>query len=517
MALSTHYEQTARFSYLLGFGFSLLIVLCKKLPEGLSCLYDLLVVRLCIARCFLDKLVGEAHSSHFRFCKKLIVTAELYIGTTTRHVGSDGNGSELARLSDYLRFLLVLLCIEDVVLDSLLPEHIAQFLGLVNGNGTYKHGLTALIRFDNIVDESNVLAVLGLEYSVGEVDPLYRLVRGYLDNVKMIDLRELSLLSHSRTGHTGELAVQTEEVLERDGSKSLAFTLDAHAFLCLDSLMQTFIVASAVHQTTRKFVNDDDLALLVDNVLYISLHYAARLDSLIDVMSDSHIFRIGQVLKIEERLSLLYTNRGKRSRLCLFVNDVVYTLFDIFLIVVLLAVRFGYLEILHRLCKRIGSLVKISGLIALTGNDKRGSCFINEDRVHLIDDSEGVSSLHLVFLVDDHVVTKIVESKLIVRSVGYVRIVRDLSLFVGAVVLENADRQTEETIDLSHPLSVTLCKIFVDGNDVNAVACKRIKISGKSRNEGLSFTCLHFAYAASVEYDAADDLNAEVLHSENAP
>ena len=130
--------------------------------------------------------------------------------------------------------------------------------------------------------------------------------------------------------------------------------------------MQTLVIASAVHQTACEFVNDNDLALFVYDIFSVTLHYAVSLDSLIDMVLDRDIIRVGQVINSEEFLCLLYAHRGKGCCLCLFVNDIVDTCFDIFLIVVFLCVCFCDPLAFHGLCKLVSSLIEVGGLIALT-------------------------------------------------------------------------------------------------------------------------------------------------------
>ena len=118
------------------------------------------------------------------------------------------------------------------------------------------------------------------------VDTLNGTVRGYLDNVQLVDLSELVLLGHGSTCHTGQLAVKTEEVLECDASKSLGLVSHLNAFLSLDSLMQTVVEAASHHKTAGKLVNDNYLAVL-DDIVDIVLHNAVCLQRLIDVVQES--------------------------------------------------------------------------------------------------------------------------------------------------------------------------------------------------------------------------------------
>ena len=128
-----------------------------------------------------------------------------------------------------------------------------------------------------------------------------------------------------------------------------------------------------------------------------------------------------------------------------------------------------------------------------------------------------MSSLNLVLLVRNHVITKIVESHLVVRSVGYVSGVSCLTLVVVKSVNDKAYLETHELIELAHPLGVTSCKVIIDRNDVNAVARKSVEISGEGSNKSFTFTCFHFCDSSLMKNDTADNLNREVLHTENTP
>ena len=52
-------------------------------------------------------------------------------------------------------------------------------------------------------------------------------------------------------------------------------------FLGLDSLVQTLAVAASFHQTTGKFVDDDNFAILSDDIILVALKQGTCLESLI--------------------------------------------------------------------------------------------------------------------------------------------------------------------------------------------------------------------------------------------
>ena len=86
--------------------------------------------------------------------------------------------------------------------------------------------------------------------------------------------------------------------------------------------MQTVVVASAHHDTSRELVNDEDFAVLY-NVVGISLHGTVSLDSLIYVVEKGKVVRVHKVDDAERLFCLLNAALGKGSGLSLFVDDVV--------------------------------------------------------------------------------------------------------------------------------------------------------------------------------------------------
>ena len=120
---------------------------------------------------------------------------------------------------------------------------------------------------------------------------------GNLHNIQVVDGAELLGLGGGRTGHTGQLGVETEEVLERDGGQGLALSGDLDAFLGFDGLMETLVVAAAVHETAGELVNNDDLIVL-DHIVNIPLHETPGLHGLVDVVGNGGVLDVGQVFSI---------------------------------------------------------------------------------------------------------------------------------------------------------------------------------------------------------------------------
>ena len=407
----------------------------------------------------------------------------------------------------------MLLRVQDVVLDALLFQQLGQRLALLDADSADQNRLPLLVAGGDLLNDGVVLAVDGLVNAVRQILTGAGLVGGDADDVQAVNLAELVGLGGSRTGHAGQLFVHAEVVLEGDGCQRLALGGDGDVLLRLDGLMQTIVEAAAVHQAAGVLVNDNDLAVL-DDVVNIAVHDAARLDGAVDVVAQRHIVSVSQILDVEERLGLLDAGLGQRRGLALLVDDVIAV--DL-LLGFDLVVQLDDDALLQRLGKIVSALVHDAGILALAADDQRGTGFIDEDGVDLVDDGKGVAALHHVRLIDDHVVAQVIEAELIVRAVGNVSLVGLLAVGGLDAVDDQTDGQAKEAIDLTHPLGVAACQIVVDGDNMDALAGQGVEVGGHRGDKGLAFTGLHLGDAGAVQHDAADDLHGVGLHAQHAP
>ena len=271
--------------------------------------------------------------------------------------------------------------------------------------------------------------------------------------------------------------------------------------LSLDSLVQTVTVSSTGHKTACEGVYDKD-CIVLDNVVDISLHYAVCLDGYDDVVVQSAVFSVGEVLYAEECLRLLDTVLGEYRSTRLLVYDVVLLVG----VKVLLGIHFLDYELGEARYELVRSVIEIGRLVTVTGDDKGSSCLVYKYGVDLVDDREVVTSLYHKLLVGNHVITEIVEAELIVSTVGNISVVRLLLLVSVLTVYYKAGGQTEEGIYATHFLTVSLCEIVVDGNDVYAVTGERVEVCGESFYESFTFTRLHLRNSSLVQEYTADEL-----------
>ena len=427
--------------------------------------------------------------------------------------------------------------------NALALEHLAEQFTLLNRDRADQNRLLTRVALLDFLDRRAVFAHLGAINRIRIVDTGNRPVGRNLDDVQTVNLTELVFLGQRRTGHAGQLFVQTEVVLERDGRQCLVLTLNLDMLLGLNRLMQTVRVTASEHQTAGELVDDNNL-VIADDIVDILLHDAVCADRLIDMMRQRRVFRIGQIVDMEVLLRLLLSVRAEHRSICLFVDDIVRTQLRENLLILLrdrtvlgrillvllqllenalalrldvdLGVRFLDAVALQAGYKGICLRIQIGGLVALSGNNQRGARLIDQDGVHLVDNRKCMSALYLILLIDRHVVAQIVKAELIVRTVGDIRLVHRLAILRRDIMNNQTYLESEEAVDLSHPLAVSLCQIVVDRDNMYALSGQRIEVYRQSRHKCLAFTGLHLGDASLMQDDAADDLYTVVTHTQHA-
>ena len=143
------------------------------------------------------------------------------------------------------------------------------------------------------------------------------------------------------------------------------------------------------------------------------------------------------------------------------------------------------------------------------GNDERGTRLINEDRVHLIHDHEVVAALHQLGRRPGHVVAQVVESKLVVGSVGDVARVVGAAFFGLLAREDHRGGHAKEAVNASHDLALVAREVVVHGHHVNALTREGVEVGRERGRHGLTFTGLHLGDVAEVKGCATHDLHVE--------
>ena len=161
---------------------------------------------------------------------------------------------------------------------------------------------------------------------------------------------------------------------------------------------------------------------------------------------------------MEELLHLLHTVLGQVDRLFLFIDNVISGLFDLLSHDGIHLGKFAAgLAPLQLSCQDIAGFIELCRLAALSGNDQRRPCLVDQNRVHLVDDRVMEPPLHQLLLVDDHIVAEIIKSQFIVGHIGDITVILLTALVIVHAVEHDAHRQSQEFMYLAHPLRVTLC------------------------------------------------------------
>ncbi len=356
---------------------------------------------------------------------------------------------------------------------------------------------TPLAIGDGHDDRRQLLGLRAIDFVV-LVDARNRPVGRDLDHVEPVDVHELVGLGIGRAGHAGELVVEAEIVLEGDRGQRLVLGLDGHALLGFERLMQAFRVAPTGHHATRELVDDDDLVGL-DDVVLVALEQLVRLERLIDVMHHSDVLDVVERAALEhagfsqQLLDALVAGLGQRH-------------------LTLLLVEFEILG-LEPWNERVDGHVQLGAVLDRAGDDERRACLVDQDRVDLVDDGEGVAALDHLRLAHLHVVAQVVEAQLVVGRIGDVAGVHRLALLVVEAVHDGADGEAEELVDATHPLGVAAGEIVVDGDDMHRPG-EGIEIDRQRCDQRLAFAGLHFGDIALVQHHAADQLHIEVALAE---
>ena len=214
----------------------------------------------------------------------LHLVGELDVGTTTGHIGGDGDGALQTCLGYDVGLLLVEFSVQYVVLYLAHGEHTAQQLTDFYGCGTHKYGASLGHHLLHLGDDSVVLLALGLVDAVVHVVTCDGAVGGDYHHIELVDIPQLASLGLGRTGHTRQLVIHAEVVLQSDGSEGLCRSLHLHTLLGLDGLVQAVAIATPLHDTSCLLIHDFHLALFGHDILGILLKHGIGLEQLVDGM-----------------------------------------------------------------------------------------------------------------------------------------------------------------------------------------------------------------------------------------
>ena len=326
--------------------------------------------------------------------------AQNNVRAASRHVCRYSHLARLPGLSDNLCFLFVKLRIQDIVGNSMTLQLCRQFFRLCNRRCPDKNRLSLGVKFLNLINGSPIFGAPGLVDDIREILPNHRTVRRNHNHVKSVNLPEFLFFRLGCSGHACQLFVHPKIVLESNGRQRLALALDLHAFLGFNGLMQSIRVAASEHQTAGELVHNNHFAVFNDIVL-VPLHQGMRPKCLVEMMRQFHIVVIVEVANIQGFFGFGDPCLGRRHSVKFLIDGIVIACF-----------KLGHNFRQH--------IIKIGRFFARPGNNQRCSRLVNQNGIDLVNNGIVHRPLHHLIGMNHHIVAQIVESKLVIGSVGHI-------------------------------------------------------------------------------------------------
>ena len=465
------------------------------------------------------------------------IAAEQDVGATAGHIGRDRDCAQPPGLGDDVRLALVVLGVQHLVLDALALQALAQPLRGFHRGRADQHRSPDLLHLLDLAHHCIELGLLGAVDLVVQVLTDHGPVSRDHHHIEVIDLAQLLALSVGRTGHTGQLLVHTEIVLEGDRRQRDVLLLDRHALLGLDRLVQAIAPAPAWHLAPGELVDDDHLTVL-DHIVAVAVIDKLRPQGVLEEMGELEVLRIVEALVVgdaEHAFNLGDAGVGELDAFgTLLDHEIAVRLEPLFLD--LLGRDRAGLEVGHQPCE---APIFGAALLRRAGDDQRRARLVDQDVVDLIHDRIVQLALHELAHIPGHVVAQVIEAELVVGTVRYISQVglaaragapmdQARILLIGVrihvlrvvqrrdIVRDEADRQAEQVIDRAHPARADLGEVIVHRHQMAALALERVEIQRQGRDERLALAGLHLGDLALVQHDPADELDIVMTLAERA-
>ncbi len=188
----------------------------------------------------------------------------------------------------------MVLRVQNLMPYSLAGEKGGKVLGLLYGHRSYKDRLSFRMGRRYFLRYGLPFVRLVQVDLIILVDSCHRLVRRNRNDIQAVYFVEFNGLGRRRTGHSGELAVHTEKILERDCRHRPVALGYADMLLRLYRLMQAVGIASSLKDTPREFIHNLNLAV-PDYVVHVVVEKPVGAQRLGEVV------RILKILLVHER------------------------------------------------------------------------------------------------------------------------------------------------------------------------------------------------------------------------
>ena len=132
-----------------------------------------------------------------------------------------------------------------------------------------------------------------------------------------------------RAAYGCDITYVTNNELECDRRKRFTLSFDLNMFFCFDCLMKSVRITTSRHDTSGKFINDQNLVIFY-NIILVFVHQIMCTKCQCDVMLDFQVLRISQIVQMEELLYLLHTIFCQVDVLFLLIYDKVSGFLNLF-------------------------------------------------------------------------------------------------------------------------------------------------------------------------------------------
>ena len=145
------------------------------------------------------------------------VSAKLNIHAASRHVRSHDHGPFSSALSDDLSFTFMLFGVEHLMRYALFVQIRGEQLVFFNRNRTDEYWLACVVKLFYFFRDRFEFSLFRLENQVVPINTRHPLIGRDGNNLKSVDFIKFLVRSKRRTGHAGELFIETKIILKRDG------------------------------------------------------------------------------------------------------------------------------------------------------------------------------------------------------------------------------------------------------------------------------------------------------------
>src|SRR5579875_2943134 len=331
------------------------------------------------------------------------IATEQNVGATTGHVGGNGDGPATTGLCYDMRLAFVVLGVQYVMRNALAFQQAGEVLRDFNRGGADQHRLAFGVARLDLLDNGLEFSLLCAVDQVGQVLPNHLLVGRNDHYIQLIDLMQLFGLGQRGTGHTGQLLIEAEVILEGDGGQRMVLALHLDALFGLDGLVQTFAIAPTDHLTACELIDDNDLAIF-DDIVFVALEEDFGLDGVLHIACQVDIGLIIDVLHTGQAFDLFDAALGQHDSTQLLIDSIVGFRPE----------RFGPACELD---------IHVGRFLTLARDNQWCACLVNQNVVHLVDDGIVEVALHHLVERRDHVVAQVVKAELVVGTIGDIGLV----------------------------------------------------------------------------------------------